>query len=176
MRETTRAVEGRAPKPSASVIDSQSVKTTLASEYKGYDAGKKVKGRKRHSIVDTIGLLLHVVVHGANIQDRDGAKQVLQATSAKQNRLQLVWADGGYTGKLISWVKERCQWTLQIVKRNEFGKFIVLPRRWVVERTFSWIDRCRRLSKDYERNAQTSENMIYLAMIRILLKRLANAN
>ncbi len=133
-----------------------------------------MKGRKRHILVDTIGLLLTVVVHAANIQDRDGAKWVLSKAREKFPRLALIWADGGYAGKLIEWVWETCGWFLKIVKRSDdVPGFVVLPRRWVVERTFGWLGRCRRLSKDYEEQVTSSEAMIHLAMIQLMLKRLA---
>lgn len=133
-------------------------------------------GRKRHILVDTIGLVMTAVVHAANIQDRDGAKLVLEKARGKFPRLALVWADGGYAGKLIDWVKETCGWLLEIVKRNDALRgFVVLPRRWVVERTFAWLGRCRRLSKDYEELTKSSEAMICLAMIHLMLKRLAPA-
>lgn len=133
-----------------------------------------MKGRKRHILVDAIGLLLTVVVHAANIQDRDGAKLVVEKAQGKFPRLALIWADGGYAGKLIEWVKETCGWILEIVKRNDDVQgFVVLPRRWVVERTFGWLGRCRRLSKDYEEQVASSEAMIHLAMIQLMLKRLA---
>lgn len=133
-----------------------------------------MKGRKRHILVDALGLLLVVVVHAANIQDRDGAKLVLEKTRGKFPRLALIWADGGYAGKLIEWVKDACGWILEIVKRSDDVQgFVVLPRRWVVERTFGWLGRCRRLSKDYEEQVESSEAMIHLAMIHLMLKRLA---
>lgn len=132
-----------------------------------------MNGRKRHILVDTIGLILGVVVHAANIQDRDGAKLLFEKVKGCFPRLRLVWADGGYAGKLIGWLAEFCQWTLEIVKRNEQKGFYVLPRRWVVERTFAWIGRCRRMSKDYEELTENSEAMIQIAMIRLMLKRLA---
>jgi putative transposase len=132
-----------------------------------------VKGRKRHILVDTLGLLLTVVVHAANIQDRDGAKLVLEKARGKFLRLALIWADGGYAGKLIEWVQQSCGWLLEIVKRRaDVQGFVVLPRRWVVERTFGWLGRCRRLSKDYEEKTESSEAMIHLAMIQLMLKRL----
>ena len=139
----------------------------------GYDAGKKINGRKRHLVVDTLGLVLAVVVHSAAIQDRDGAKLVLEKMKGLFPRLRLIWADGGYAGKLIEWVAEAGQWVLEIVKRNDDVKgFVVLPRRWVVERTFGWLGRYRRLSKDYEQLPESSENMIYIAMTNLMLRRL----
>ena len=140
---------------------------------RGYDAGKKVNGRKRHIVVDTIGLILGVVVHAASVQDRDGAKLVLQKVGGKFPRLRLIWADGGYAGQWIEWVREFAGWLLQIVKRSDDMKgFVVLPRRWVVERTFAWLGRWRRLSKDYEQNTSSSEAMIYIAMIAVMVRRL----
>lgn len=128
--------------------------TEFASE-RGYDAGKKVKGRKRHILVDTLGLLLIVVVHTASIQDRDGARLVLARGPKQLTRLVRIWADGAYAGELVNWVKTTCQWILEIVKRSETCKgFQVLPRRWVVERTFGWLNRYRRLAHDYERLPQ----------------------
>jgi len=119
-------------------------------------------------------LIIAVVVHAANIQDRDGARLVFATLADRFPRLRLVWADGGYAGKLIAWVKDSCALVLQIVKRTDDMKgFKVLPRRWVVERTFGWLGRCRRLSKDYEQNTKSSEAMIYVAMIGIMVRRLA---
>lgn len=141
---------------------------------RGYDSGKKVNGRKRHILVDTLGLLLVVVVHAANIQDRDGAKLVFARAKGCFPRLKRIWADGAYAGQLIEWVANLCQWVLEIVKRceNAVG-FQVLPRRWIVERTLAWLGRYRRLSKDYEYLTDTSEAMIEIAMIRLMLQRLA---
>ena len=121
-----------------------------------------------------MGMILGAVVHPANIQDRDGAKLLFEKVKDRYPRLNLVWADGGYAGQLIAWLNGCCEWTLEIVKRNaDLKGFHVLPRRWVVERTFGWIGRYRRMSKDYEELEENSEAMIYLSMTRLMLKRLA---
>jgi putative transposase len=170
-------VYGRKPEPSAVVLDSLSVKTTETPGVRGYDAGKKIKGRKRHILVDTIGLLLIVLVHTANIQDRDGAKLVLEQVKGTFSRLQLIWADAGYSGKLIDWTKIVCGWVLEIVKRSDDVKgFKVLPHRWIVERTFGWLGRYRRLSKDYEGLTESSQALIYAAMIHIMIRRRLRSN
>lgn len=141
---------------------------------RGYDAGKKVKGRKRHIVVDTLGLLLAVAVHPAHIQDRDGARLVLTRLSGRFPRLQLIWADGAYSGKLVQWAKTVGDWTLELVRRPaEQHSFQVLPRRWVVERTFGWLNRQRRLSKDYEALCETTETWLYISMTGLMLRRLA---
>ena len=175
LREHARQVEGRKRHASAAIIDSQSVKSTETSDERGYDAGKKVNGRKRHILVDTIGLVLMVMVLPANIQDRDGAKQLLAAffSQATPRRIKHIWADGGYGGALLDWAQRLWRCTIEIVKRSELHTFKVLPRRWVVERTFGWLGRYRRLNRDYERQAKTGETMVYLAMIRLMLARLA---
>ena len=174
LRRRVRGAEGRAEEPSAGIIDSQSAKGTRTSGLKGYDAGKKVKGTKRHLLVDTLGLLLCVVVHAANIQDRDGAKLVLAKACGQVPTLQLIWADGGYAGKLIAWVQSVCDWVLAIVKRSDTAKgWVLLPRRWVVERTFGWLSQCRALARDYEFHPETSEALIQVAMIHLMLRRLA---
>jgi putative transposase len=131
-----------------------------------------VTGRKRHVVVDTLGLLLAVVVHAADLQDRDGAKLVLAKLVGHFPRLQLIWADGGYGGALVAWVQELGGWVLEIVRRREPHGFEVLPRRWVVERTFAWLGRYRRLSKDYEALAHSSEVFIYIATVNMLVHRL----
>ena len=174
LREHLRLVEGRKRQPSAGIIDSQSVKSTETSDERGYDAGKKVNGRKRHLLVDTIGLVLLVMVLPANIQDRDGAKQLLAAFFSQKTRRRVkhIWADGGYAGTLLAKARKLWRCTVEIVKRSELHTFKVLPRRWVVERTFGWLGRYRRLSRDYERQATTGETMVYLAMIRLMLARL----
>lgn len=175
LRTELRQADGREAEPSAAILDTQSVKTTSVKGVRGYDAGKKVKGRKRHILVDTLGLLLLVIVHAADIQDRDGAKLVLGKAKQLFSRLRLIWADGIYAGKLVDWVKETCGWILEIVKRDPNAKgFQILPRRWVVERTFGWLNHYRRLSKDYEVLPETSEAMIYAAMVHIMVRRLGH--
>lgn len=180
LREQVRQAAGRAATPSAAIVDAQSVKTTLVKGPRGYDAGKKVNGRKRHIVVDTLGLLLLVLVTPASVQDKPGGKQLLTRLSQRLAlpRLQLLWADGGYGGQpFADWVKTTFGWIWQVVKRNQTVKgFEVLARRWVVERTFGWLNNYRRLSKDYEELTASSETLIYLAMSHIMLRRLAGTN
>lgn len=177
LRQQERQQRGRNVQPSAAILDSQSVKTTEAGGERGYDAGKKVNGRKRHILVDTVGNLIEVVVHAANIQDRDGAKLLFDKLSqAVIEHLQKVWADGAYRGQLIDWVQEHLQILLEIVETEPDQEgFQVLPKRWIVERTLAWLGRYRRLSKDYERCLLSSEGVIYIASIHTMLKRLAVA-
>ena len=135
-----------------------------------------MKGRKRHIVVDTQGLLLAVAVHPANIQDRDGAKLVLQRLLGRFPRLERIWADGAYAGKLVQWAQRCGGWKLELVRRPvQQHTFQVLPRRWVVERTFAWLGRQRRLSKDYEALPETSESWVYTAMTGLMLRRLARS-
>ena len=170
VKEARKSV-GKKEMPSVGIIDSQSVKTTsVAGEARGYDAGKKTKGRKRHIIVDTLGLLLAVVVHSADIQDRDGAKLVMDCIRYKYDSIVKIFADGGYAGQLIDYVKQSFNWVLEIVKRDS-PEFKVLPKRWIVERTISWINNFRRNSKDYEYLTETSIAMVQLSMVRIMLNR-----
>ena len=177
LRKRVRKAAGKKPTPTAAVIDSQSIRTAEGGESRGFDGGKRITGRKRHIAVDTLGLLLVVVVHSAGIQDYEGARLVLNRIRETYRRLRVVFGDGAY-GKcgLPAWAKETCKVILQTVLRPVGVKgFVVLPKRWIVERTFAWISRHRRLSKDYERLTENSEAAIYIAMIDLMSKRLARA-
>jgi len=177
LRERERKRQGKRATPTVAIVDSQSIRTAEGGEDRGYDAGKKITGRKRHLAVDTLGLVLAVVVHTADLQDHDGVLFVFKRLEAAFTRLKVVFADGAYgRNALPAWVQATFGWILQTVLRpvNAQG-FVVLPKRWIVERTFAWISRCRRHSKDYERNPETSEAMIHLAMINLMSRRLQKA-
>jgi transposase len=172
-----REAAGRAPSPSAGVIDSQSVKTTEAGGPRGFDAGKKIKGRKRHILTDTTGLLVAATVHEANIQDRDGAVPLLASIRSRLPWLRHVFADGAYAGaKLEDALATLGRWSLEIVKRSDTAKgFELLPRRWVVERTLAWVNRNRRLAKDFEASIASATAWLLLASVKLLMRRLARS-
>lgn len=169
-----RLKQGRKETPTGALIDSQSVKTAKEACEVGFDGGKKVKGHKRHSLTDTVGNMLNVVVTAANVSDIAGGKLLINKILEDFPTIEKIWADGTYRGGFINWVHERIDAILEIVNREEGQKgFKVQPKRWVVERTFAWLGNYRRLSKDYERLTHNSEGMIYLASIKTMLQRIA---
>jgi transposase len=175
LRDQVRVAVDRRRQPSAAIIDSQSVRAadTVPRASRGFDAGKKVNGRKRHIAVDTLGLLLVVVVTAASVQDRDAARALLWRLRVAQRRIRLVWADAGYAGKLVVWAAAALGLRVDIVRRRLAHAFQVLPRRWVVERTFAWISRHRRTVRDYERLPDHHRAMVTWAMTTVMTRRLA---
>jgi transposase len=176
LRGRLRVACGRADLPTAGSIDSQSVKAadTVGAASRGFDGGKKINGRKRHIAVDTLGLVLTVVVTAASVQDRDGAHRLLTLLRERFSTIALVWADGGYSGRLVRWAQTVLAMMVTIVKRSDDTTgFAVLPRRWVVERTFGWLMRHRRLVRDYERRPEHHEAMVLWATVAIMTRQLA---
>jgi putative transposase len=177
LRAKVRKAAGKKSTPTAAIVDSQSIRTAEGGEERGYDAGKKISGRKRHIAVDTLGMILVIVVHGAGWQDQHGAEWVMDKLAEQFRRLKVVFGDSAYgRSGLPQWVNETFGWVLQTILRPvHVTGFVVLPKRWIVERTFAWLARYRRHSKDYEKTAASSEAITYIAMINLMSKRLAKA-
>jgi transposase len=176
LRDLVREHAGRDPEPTAAIVDSQSVRAaaTVPASSRGYDAGKKVPGRKRHIVVDCLGLLLTVMVTTASVQDRHAAVPLMKRVRDRYKKVVLVWADGGYAGRLVAWARQKLQLTVQIVKRSDdVAGFVVLPRRWCVERTFAWLFRSRRLVRDYATLPAVHEQMVLWSMTLLMSRRLA---
>ncbi|MEU3521746.1 IS5 family transposase [Streptomyces sp. NPDC006654] len=176
LRDRVREAAGRDPEPTAGIIDAQSVKaaSSVPAASRGFDGGKNVNGRKRHIVVDTLGLLLTVLVTAASVTDREAGRKLLTQLHQRHWRITLVWADGGYTGRLVDFARDVLSFALTLVKRtsNTIG-FTVLPKRWLVERTFAWLMRSRRLARDYEGRPDSSEAMIRWSMSMVMSRRLA---
>ncbi|MFJ9131439.1 MULTISPECIES: IS5 family transposase [unclassified Streptomyces] len=176
LRDAVRRAEGRIQEPTAAIVDSQSVKADATVGYasRGFDAGKKVNGRKRHVLTDTLGLLLAVLVTPASTTDREAARTLLPTVKERFRRLARVWADGGYTGHLVDWAAQHLDVVVEVIRRSDDAcGFQVLPRRWVVERTFAWLLQSRRLARDYERRTDTGEAVIRWSMVTLMSRRLA---
>jgi transposase len=167
-----RIKEGRKREPSAGIIDSQSVKNTCIASIFGYDAGKKIKGIKRHIITDILGLLLEIIITPADTTERSMAEILSMYVSLIWTKITIIFADGGYTGELIGFIKTTFNITLKIVKRTDQHTFKILPKRWVVERTFSWLEQNRRLAKNYEHTQHSAESFVYISSIHLMTRRL----
>jgi len=174
-RAAVRRRAGRHKHPTAGCLDSQSVKSSSVPGVRGYDCGKQVKGRKRHLLVDTLGLVLAVVVTAASISDPKGARLLFARLGGSCKKVRRIWVDGTYRGKLLSWVSDHCWFLLEpVLRSDEMKGFVLLKRRWVVERTFAWLTQCRRLGKDYEVLPASSEALISIAVTRLMIRRLAS--